>query len=425
MRLQQDQLIDYVSLSRGDYNRWDTMVGGMENPTGYELASTTIIGSVASVPRIVTGRFRTLEEAVQVIRSGDAEFVSLVRAQLADPDLVRKTKAGVPEQVRPCIACNQGCVGGLFRFQRMGCAVNPAVGNEIEMAEDRITPVSHPKKVFIVGGGPAGMEAARVLALHGHRVILAEAQASLGGAIRLARKASNLRTVGDISDWLEAEVYRLGVEVRLSSYINAEDVCAEGADIVIVATGSVPRMDGIQLAVPETRLPGHDLPHVISSHQYFSAPDRTSKGERALVLDTVGHFEGLAVMENLLKQGYEVTYVTHSASMAPYVQTTLRDVPALERLYRLGNFELLLRHRLVEINKDDCAVRPLSAQIRLTRKVPATLVILVTPNTPLRALYDELRDKPDFEVHLAGDALSPRDLQVAISEGHRLARGIR
>ena len=421
-QLESENLIDFVDASKGDYYRFDTMIGAMHNPTGYELPSTADIVSAAGVPRIVTGRFRPLDEAEHVIRSGVADLVSMVRAQIADPDLVRKTRDIGPESVRPCISCNQGCLGGLFRTGRMGCAVNPAVGLEAILAEDLIEPTAKPGKVLVVGGGPAGMEAARIAARLGHRVVLAEAQPALGGAINIARKGPSLQTIGDITYWLEHEIYSLGVEVRLGTYMDVDDILAEDADHILIAAGSLPRLDGFQYANPGRVVAGIGQPHVISSTELLSEPNRP-RGRHAVVLDTVGHYEAIATIEFLLKLGLSVTYLTNDVSMTPYVHTTWRDLPALERFYAMGDFSIRPRHELIEIRATDCIVRPLQAGANQTSVVPADTVVLITQNMPMRDLHDRLRERGVF-TQLIGDALSPRDLQVAISEGHRVARAL-
>jgi 2,4-dienoyl-CoA reductase-like NADH-dependent reductase (Old Yellow Enzyme family) len=417
--LQSEGLTDYINVSKGDYYEMDTMVGSMHNPSGYELPSARKITVARRVPGIVSGRFRTLEEAEQVLREGVADLVSMVRAHIADPNLVRKTREGRVDQVRPCIGCNQGCIGGSNRNGVMSCTVNAAVGLEATLAEELIKPTRSPKQVLIVGGGPAGMEAARICATIGHRVILAEAGAKLGGAVNIAKQAPKLSALGDITFWLEQEVYRLGVEVRLGTYIEAEDVRAIGADVVIVATGSMARLDGHQIANPGERARGTHLAHVISSVDLFSTP--RDLGRSALVLDTVGHYESLAVVEQLLTKGLSVTFLTGHVGITPYVQSTFRDVMALRRFYQLGRFEALTRHHLVEIQPGRCIVRPLQASHDQTSTVSADTVVLVTQNEPLRALYDELREELPA-IFLIGDALAPRDVQIAIADGHRTAR---
>ncbi|MDB5714810.1 MAG: hypothetical protein JWO15_2207 [Sphingomonadales bacterium] len=421
--MQAEKLIDYANVSKGDYFRMDTMVGTMHNPTGYELSSATQALEVATVPRMVAGRFRTLEEAEQLIRDGTADLISMVRAQIADPQLVNKSRAGKADQVRPCIACNQGCIGGAVRTGRIGCLVNPAVGAEATLSEDLLESTGQPRRVLIVGGGPGGMEAARIAATRGHKVVLAEASSGLGGQINLAKRAPKLHTLGDIAYWLEQEVYRLGIDVRLNTYMDADDIRAEGADVVIIATGSMPRMDGFLNDDPGEPVRGVELQHVISSIDVMTNLNPLS-GSSALVLDTVGHYEALAVCEQLLSRGVAVTLLSSHASMSPYVQTTWRDVPALERFYRLGSFTTLVRHRLIEIQVGRCIVRPSQAGANQSYEVPADTVVLVTQNQPLRDLYDELRGESGGSSFLIGDALSPRDVQAAIADGHRVARAL-
>jgi 2,4-dienoyl-CoA reductase-like NADH-dependent reductase (Old Yellow Enzyme family) len=412
-----ENLIDYFNASLGDYYRMDSMVSGMQSPAGYELASSAELTRGVTVPRIVSGRFRTLEEAEQVLREGIADLVSMVRAQIADPDLIRKTREGRVDEVRPCIACNQGCIGGLIRDQRLGCLVNPAVGFEATLAEDLIVRTDAPRRILVVGGGPAGMEAARVGALMGHEVVLAEAGPKLGGAILAARRAPKLHTIGDIVDWQERELYRLGVDIRLGTYMEPDAVLAEDADLVLVATGSQPRMDGVQFGAPGLPTAGYDLPHVLSSHDLLLRTPN-DLGRSAVVLDDTGHYEAIAAAEFLIAKGLAVTLVTRFPSITPYVDTTMRTVPALERLYQ-GDFTVLARHRIVAIAPGSVTVQPFQSD--KPSVVAADTVILITPNAPLRSLYDALRQS-HRHIALIGDALSPRDLQSAIAEGHRTMR---
>ncbi|MET0547613.1 MAG: FAD-dependent oxidoreductase [Caulobacterales bacterium] len=414
--LQGEKLIDFADVSMGDYYRMATMNATMEAPTGYELPSAGPIAASVSVPKIVAGRFRTLEEAEEVLRSGAADLVSMVRAQIADPDLVRKTKAGHPEQVRPCIACNQGCIGGVMRGGQLGCLVNPAVGFEARLSEDLIAKTDKSKKVLIIGGGPAGMEAARVAALSGHKVILAEAQAHLGGSAYVARHAPYLQTLGDILQWLEQEVYRLGVDVRLGAYMEAEDVLAEKADVVIVATGAQPRMDGVQTMTPWAPPGGAHLPHVMSTTELLMEP-KQSWGRTALVLDDVGQYEAIAAIDALMSKGLAVTYVTRFSLMTPQAEFTQRTTPAWERFVK-GNFQMHVRSQLTDIRQGSCTIRSIHGGADI--EIPADHVVLITPNRAMRDLYNALTGKVD-SLRIAGDAQTPRDVQAAIAEGRAAA----
>ncbi|MCK9541599.1 MAG: FAD-dependent oxidoreductase [Novosphingobium sp.] len=420
--LQAESLIDFVDGSRGDYFNVDLMVGGMDRETGYELPSSSQILSVATVPRIVAGRFRTLEEAEQVLREGEADMVSMVRAQIADPFLVAKTKAGRPEDVRPCLGCNQGCGGGLWREGRLGCTVNPAVGYEESLSETLIAPAPQPRDVLVIGGGPAGMEAARLAALQGHRVTLAEASANLGGLVNVAKRAPKLQGLADIVVWQEEQLYTLGVDVRLNTYIEPDDARAMQADTIIVATGSYPRMDGFVFNNPGAPVRGVDRPHVLSSIDVLT-DTRRDFGKSAVVMDTAGHYEALAACDHLVQQGLAVTLVCAHPNMTPMAQTYGRTNNVVERMTATGRFTLLLSHRIVEIHDGRCTVGMVRTAEQYSFDVPADTVVLVSPNEPLRDLYDALRDD-GRTVHLVGDARSPRDMQAAIAEAHHCARAL-
>lgn len=413
-----ENLVDYVNASWGDYFRLETIIGAMHRPMAYEMTSTAQILAASNVARLMNGRIRTLDEVEGLLRDDATDIVSMVRAMIADPALVAKTRAGTPELVRPCIACNQGCSGGMSRTGRIGCVVNAAAGWEATMSENLLAPAASPRKVLVIGGGPAGMEAARVAATVGHAVTLVEAAPDLGGAINIAKRAPRFHTVGDIAWWLEQEVRRLGVEVRLNTYMDADEALAEGADTIIVATGSLPRMDGFQLNTPGQPATGVEREHVISSHDLIMGG--IEPGESALVLDNCGHGETLAVVEYLKEHGAAVTLVTHFPQPMPHLIGALRVEPALVRLSN-GTLDIMPRTQLVEIGADTCLVRGIHDGHE--KRVPAKTVVLITPNEPLRDIFEGLNGRhPD--VQLIGDAAGPRDIQAAIGEGHRIARAL-
>ncbi|MCC5871412.1 MAG: FAD-dependent oxidoreductase [Gammaproteobacteria bacterium] len=412
-------LADFVNISLGSYHSFPKMIGGMHEPAGYELDTAIPVAEVSDVPVIVTGRFRTLEEADQVVRLGQADLVGMTRATIADPDVVRKTRSGQADRVRPCIACNQGCVGQLLgNERRVGCAVNAAAGFEATLGEDKLEVAEVKKKVLVIGGGPAGMEAARVAALRGHRVTLMEAAPHLGGTLRLAGRAPRRAGFNDLIDYLQGELYALGVDVRLSNYVVAEDLDTEAWDHVILATGAEPRLDGVQMSHPGEPIAGMDLPHVHSANEMLAS--NQPPGSHALVIDDVGHYEGLATAEHLAAAGLDVTMVTRLPTLAPLMRSALMVDPALERLanYR---FRYHVATRVLGVDGQQARLQPINGGEIDT--ILADLVVFVSLNRPRNELAADLVER-GLPHQWVGDANTPRFLVRAIAEGHAAARSL-
>ena len=417
-RLQDDDLVDYVNMSYGDYYALHRQVGGMDAPTGFQIPYTAPPVADLKLPRLLNGRFRTLEEVEQVLRAGEADIISMVRAHIADPDIVAKTAAGHPERVRPCIACNQGCVGRVATSGRLGCVVNTAAGEETRLAERMIRSAPAPRRVLIVGGGPGGMEAARIAALAGHRVTLAEATPALGGLMTLYRRAPRMGTIADIAGWLEDEVYRLGVEVRLSTFMDAEDIAAEGADGVILAIGAALETPIRQVLFPAERIPIEPGAVVTSSIGLFADPPKTPPSS-ALVVDEIGHYEAIACAEHLLEQGAKVTFITRHKLFAPQIDITLRTQSALERLHAKGHFNLHVGTRLAAVRAGGADIAPnFSAK---TQSVDADILVWAGIRSGQTEVPADLAARGVHAIPI-GDVVSARNLQTAIREGHLAAR---
>jgi len=276
-----------------------------------------------------------------------------------------------------------------------------------------------PRTVLVVGGGPAGLEAARVCALKGHRVILAEAAPDLGGCVNIAARAPRRMGIADIVRWQERELRRLHVDIRTGTYVDFSDVTAIGPDIVIVATGSSPRMDGRQHLSPGLVPTGMDGHHVVSSHDVLTDTGSRDWGARAVVYDDTGHYEAVAAAEFLITRGVAVTFVTGHRSFAPNLEASFSATPALERL-AVGDFRLVTSARLAAIGEHDVKI---AFRYGGEFEVAADTVVFVSHNACNRQLLDELEGWPGV-VLAAGDVMSPRYLQVAIREGHLAARGI-
>jgi hypothetical protein len=233
----------------------------------------------------------------------------MVRALIADPELVNKSQRGEAHLVRPCIGSSFGCVGQLMTTGVLGCVVNVAAAQETTISFDPPGPAATPKKMLVVGGGPAGLEAARTAALRGHEVHLYEATRRLGGQVAIAATAPHRSDIGAITEWLTAEVERLGVSITLNTWAEPDVIAELAPDEVVLAPGTSPRRDGFQLTTPVDPIPGHDLPHVFTSWDVFGFGGRADLRGPALVYDDTGTFEAISVADVLLEAGLRVPMV--------------------------------------------------------------------------------------------------------------------
>jgi len=420
-RVLEEDLIDFLDVSHGASGTASSkIIGAMHEPTGYELPMSVPVARVAKgrIPRFVTGRFRTLQDVDEAIARGDADMVGMTRAHIADPDIVRKTLEGRGHEIRPCIGCNQGCLGGLMQG-RISCTVNAVAGRELTLGE-ALPPADPARRVLVVGGGPAGMEAARVAALRGHRVTLAEAGSRLGGTVAVARLAPWHGGIGDVTDWLEAEMDRRGVTVLRDTRVDAALVAAHRPDAVILATGASPRMDGRQTPVPDLEVAGVTRAHVVSAAQLLTGR-RNQVGGTALVLDDVGGYEAIGAAEFLVEKGASVTFVTTRETFAPRMAVPGVAAPALERLNRDGRFRLFTGAYLKAVGAEEAVIGSLEGWPDAS--VPAETVVLVTPNRPNDGLAAEI-EAMGVEVHVVGDALEQAFLPAAFRTGNAAGRAV-
>lgn len=408
--------LDFVDASIGSYFHPEKFIGGMYEEPGYQLESSRVIGEGTDLPTIATGRMTSLAEAEAAIAAGYADHIGLTRAHIADPAIVAKTLAGKEAEVRPCIACDM-CVASM-NAGRIACTVNPGAGRELTFGDHRLA--ASPRRLLaVVGGGPAGLEAARVARILGHKVVLLERESTLGGQVGIARRAPWRSRIGTIVDWFERELCRLEVEVRLAVEADADMLREIGADLIVLATGSEPRLDGVQLArpsIPARLAPGKRL---TSSWEVLTArePHRGS----AVVVDESGHYEAIAACERLIEDGVDVTFVTGHSSFGHRVAASYEPGPALRRMMPSGRLRVHTRTAAVEVRDGSTLLAPIDGGEGF--EVESSQVVFVSPNRPRVDLLEPLQGA-GMEVRLVGDALSPRNMLSAIRDGHEAVLGL-
>lgn len=414
-RHDRDALVDYVTCGSGSYLDFYKLMPTFLYPEklGADLAAV-LKGVVQHALVTAESHIRTPDNAEAVIASGQADLVSIVRGQIADPQLANKARDGRPEDVRGCLSCNQMCWGRRSRDYWISCVVNPSVGREWEWGGDRFTAAAEPRRVLVVGGGPAGLEAARVAAERGHRVTLAEASDRLGGQFRLAGQQPRRAQILDLLAWYERQLARLQVPVRLNAYVEADEVSALTPDVVVVATGSQPAGDGFQRALPHLpALPGIERGRVWSAEDVMGRAARL--GDRVVVLDEGGNWRGCGTAWKLAEDGKAVTLVTPDPLVGKELQRTAADFPLRRRLAGLG-VRFAVESGILEWTAD--GARIVSFLTGAEELLPADDLVMATANRAEDGLARDLADA-GFEVRVVGDAAAPRQAAYAIHDGRR------
>ena len=374
-------------------------------------AAKEVKAAVQRTPVFAVHRILTPDEAEGVIERDEADAVTLVRALIADPDWALKAERGEADTIRPCTGCNQGCYGNLTQGLPVTCATHPAVGREQQIADPPLAHTGRARKVVVVGGGPAGLEAAWVAAARGHRVTMLEADRELGGKVRLAARLPGREEMIHFVDWRIDECRRQGVEVRLGLRANAESLLFFRPDVVIVATGGRATVDAPSKLHPMP-VPGSEQDHVIDHETALREPERV--GKRALILDAVGHIEAIGLGEWLARQGRDVTVVTS----VPAPMLLDRETAALA-LPRAGKAGVKWRPNtvLAAIGDNDATLYDIvSAKLETISGIDT--VIIRTHGVAEDALYFALKPKVE-KVLRVGDAVAPRFVDRAIFDGHQ------
>ena len=357
------------------------------------------IKKAVSVPVIAVGRI-TPEAGERILKEGKADLIAIGKALLADPEFPGKVASGRLEDITPCIIC-MGCRDDLRSTTVVGirCSANAALGKE---AEYKITPAQRPRKVLVIGGGPAGMEAARVAALRGHQVALYEKEPRLGGQLLTATVSPHKDRIKPLAEYLETQVRKLGVEINLGTEATAALVEQINPQAVILATG-------VTAFTPE--IPGLNQAHPVHATDVLAG--RVAVGDRVVVIG--GELVGCETAEFLAQKGKKVTVTRRGPEMALGVGPSLRAF-SLDRLRQEG-VTLLPGVTYQQVTLDGLVVTTREGE---TRTITADNIILAAGSTPNNKLYQELEGKVP-EIYLAGDCAEPRTIRDAIADGFRTA----
>lgn len=412
-------LVDYVSCGTGSYlHDFSRIVPSFQFGMKLGVPDAAAYKQVLRHALVTAeARIKTPQNGEEVIATGQADLVSIVRAQIADPHLVNKAREGRAEDIRPCISCNQLCIGRRLRDYWASCLVNPSVAREHEWDGDRPAPADRPRDILVVGGGPAGLETARVAAERGHRVRLVEKTGELGGQFRLAAGQPERGEITGLLAWYQTQLEKHQVEVELRREMTVQDVLACGADTVVVCTGSKPSRSGFQRAFAHREaLPGADQDNVCTVHDVLDGS--IVPGTNVLLLDDIdGWWPATGTALHLARQRHRVTIVTASEKAAARLDLSLTGDTTRTRFMQLG-IEVLLATSLDAWSGNTATLVNLYTGDREERDFDS--LVLATTNTAETALFGAL-EGAGMEVHTLGDAVAARTAHMAIYEARKLA----
>lgn len=422
-RIAESGLVDAMNVSANFYG---SVIPTMAVPRGCYLHYARAVRKRVDIPVGAVGRITDPTMAVQALLDGDADFIGMTRAHIADPHLVTKVLEDRPDEIRPCIGCIQMCQGELARNRNVKCVYNAVTGHERFLRDVETEKAAVPRRVVVVGGGPAGLETARVSALRGHEVTLFDERSDLGGAVRIAARTDGRDGLIDAVDWLGNEVRRLGVTVKLRRTAEADDIMALEPDVVVLATGA---SDGVpQWTDREVRT-------LLSASDVVSGRPKLSGS--VVIVDETDRTLGMSAALAAAEQGCSVVLLSARSGPAELVEAEVRD-DFLQRLVAAGvdiRPSTQVRSYDPAAGELHCGVGGLAALTyqhvdqdghlliapTADRVIPADFVVH-TWTEPRAELFADLPDSVD--VRAVGDVLNPHRIEAAVHGAFALAASI-
>ncbi len=405
-----DDSVDYVHITVGT----SASLGGaihiappMTFKTAYVVPYAARIKRQSRIPVFVTGRINQPQDAEAVIAGNQADVCGMTRALISDPDMPNKTARGATEDIRACIACNQACIGHFHKGYPISCIQNPVSGRELQFGT--MSRALRPKRVMVIGGGPAGMKAAAIAAERGHPTSLFEAERRLGGQALLAQMLPGRAEFGGLITNLQRELEFAGVEIHKGSRADRATIMAHAPDVVLLATGAKPYR-------PE--FPQEGAMQIVDAWQVLRGEGTV--GQSVVVIDWRADWIGIGIAEQLAQQGRKVRLAVGGIAAGESLPLYVRDHAAAS-LHKLG-VTVLPYMRLYGSDADSVYLQHVSSGEAVVVEKIDTLVLCLG-HTPVDELSDVLEEL-GIEAHLIGDAASPRTAEEAVYEGLKVAAAI-
>lgn len=394
--------IDYLHVSGGIGETGENIVIPVYLPQGHLLHLAEGIKREVRIPVIAVGAIHDPRFAEEALRAKKADLIAMGRGLLADPDLPHKIKSRELADIRPCLRCNEGCRSRMVEGKTQRCAVNAEAGRERSMS---LRPAFRAKHVCVIGGGPAGLEASRVLSLRTHRVTLLEKEPELGGLLNYASVPYFKGELRSFREYIIAQVKKSMVEVLLGQRGTLESLRTLRPDAVVVATGSTPR---------RLQIPGVEKSFVSHALDYLGG--KTNPGDKVIIAG--GAAMGCEIAAHLAAQHKKVTLIEMLGELAWDLEP--RSRMALLSLLKAGGVEMLTGWKLERVEDGEAMVVDRSMKEKGIRGDSLILALGLVSNQELAPSVKE-----NFaEVHVIGDCVEPRKIYQAIHEGAFAGRAI-
>lgn len=413
-RIEASGLIDYMDLSIATFYNLYLVEGSMHTPLGYTVPLAAGMRERIKLPVFCTGRINDPVMAEKVLANGQADMIGMCRALICDPFLPKKAREGRLEDIRHCVGDNQGCIGRMGVNRLLGCIQNPAIGLESEWGDGTLKEASVKKKVMVIGGGPAGMWAAKIAGLRGHRVSLFDRNDQLGGQVLIAMKGAGRDEFGVIIRNEKNQVDKAGVEVHLGVTVTPEQVLRENPDVVVVATGSLPK---------DHPVGGADGPAVFNVWQVLNGS--AELGRKVCLIDYDGHHRATATAEFLADRGKTVHIITSSLFVGAELGPTQDLYLTRQRLLQKGvTFTPDIAVMEVAGGVGAKIVKGFNVYSNVWSEWgPYDSLVLAMGQRADDSIYMALKGKVK-ELYRIGDCVAPRKVDMAIWEGHKVGREI-
>jgi mycofactocin system FadH/OYE family oxidoreductase 2 len=422
-RLEEWNLLDFLSVSQGSYWTMESACAIAPNqnfpPGGFLPYVAAIKEAVNDVLVFCVGRINDPMLAEKVLADGQADMVGMTRAMICDPEMPNKAREGRLDDIRHCVACNQGCIGRITQGLAITCVQNPGTGREKRLGSGTLVEAPVKKDVAVIGGGIAGLKAAEIAARRGHRVVVYEKESEPGGQIRLAGKTPIRSELAEMARYLRIQNHKLGVTIKLGVEATADRIISENHDAVVVATGALPIDTSIYARLnAHVEIPGVDQENVVSLWDVLE--ERVEVGESVVVVDGEAHYRTLAVAEYLVEQGKKVQMITHFSSPTLFL-TYHVDRMYYARRVSERRIKVISMTEVKEISGN--AVHTVHAWAPEREKAieGVDTIVWAAGVKSNDGLYRELKGKVK-EVYRIGDCVAPRPMEHAFFEGEQIGR---